>query len=168
MDGIQNLTIPMESLIQVISLQLANGGKAKLTVTGSSMEPMLRHHRDSVVLIPVEGRQKIGTVAFYQRENGKYILHRIIAVTEQGYLCCGDNQAQKEAVDHSQLIATVESFTRKGKTFSVDHFGYRIYTQLWVKAFFLRPGYIALRRVLGRYFRRIRRRRHTSKEQLGG
>lgn len=165
MNGLQNVTVPMETVVEVISMQLKEGGKAVLTVTGSSMEPMLRHGRDSVVLVPAEGTQKNGTVAFYRRPNGKYILHRIIAVTDDGYICCGDNQWQKEAVLQSQLIAAVDTFTRRGRTISVQDPVYRLYTGVWVGAFFLRPVYIFFRRRLARIYKKLRQGCRVSKSR---
>ena len=43
--------LPMEQLAQLITLQLESGGRANLTVTGSSMLPMLRNGVDAVELI---------------------------------------------------------------------------------------------------------------------
>lgn len=146
----QTVTVPMESLAEVIALQLNTGGRANLTVTGSSMLPMLRHRKDAVTLVPADGRQKKGDVILYRRENGRYILHRIIALEWDGYICCGDNQAVREPVAQEQVIAVVDSFTRKGKVYKTDASGYRLYTALWVGLFPLRPYYIKLRRRMGR------------------
>ena len=142
--------IPMKSLAEIIAVQLENGGRAKLTVTGYSMRPMLHEKRDSVTLIPVREQQLPGYVILYLRENGQYVLHRIISVNAQGYICSGDNQAMREPVAHSQLLAVMDGFTRKGKTYTVKNPGYRLYTWAWVRLFFLRKGYISLRRRLGR------------------
>lgn len=156
MNIMETRTVPMETLMEVISLQLAKGGKANLTVTGNSMAPMLHHRRDGVMLIPVQGKQKKGAVILYRRENGKYILHRIVSVTENGYICCGDNQYEKESVAQAQLVAVVDGFRRNGKAYTLDHLGYQIYRVLWVELFFLRPAYIAVRRSVGRILRRLR------------
>lgn len=136
-------------------MQLDNGGRASLTVTGSSMVPMLHHRKDSVVLIPITGKQKKGQVILYRRDNGQYVLHRIIAVNKDGYVCCGDNQFVREAVSHDQLLAVVDQFTRKGKTYACDDPGYRAYTAVLVNMFFLRRPYIILRRYLGRLLKKI-------------
>ena len=53
-------TLPMEALAELICLQTENGGTATLTVTGSSMMPMLHHQRDAVMLIQKAARQKKG------------------------------------------------------------------------------------------------------------
>lgn len=154
---LQRRMIPMEALSELILLQLEKGGRANLTVTGSSMYPMLRNCADSVELIPVTGRQKKGDIILYRRDNGQYILHRIIALTEEGYICCGDNQAEKEPVRQDQLLAAVEGFTRKGKVYTLGDPGYRLYTALWVGLFPVRRYLLALRRRLGRLRRRITR-----------
>lgn len=149
-------TIPMDELSELVMLQLENGGRARLTVTGCSMQPMLRHRRDTVMLIPVCDTQKPGDIVLYRRETGQYVLHRIIAKTRDAYICCGDNQAVRESVAPSQLLAVVDGFVRKGKTYTLDHPGYRIYTWVWVKLFFLRGAYIAVRRYFGRLRRKFR------------
>lgn len=146
----QTVTVPMESLAELIALQLEHGGKASLTVTGCSMMPMLYHRRDCVTLIPAAPRQKKGDIILYRRKNGSYVLHRIIALSPGGYICCGDNQAEREPVNQEQLIAVVDGFTRKGKAYSLNAFWYRLYKTAWVNLFFLRRYYIALRRRLGR------------------
>ena len=156
----QTRLIPMEELVPLLMLQMEKGGKTTLTVTGGSMLPMLHSKRDSVRLIPVADRQKKGDIILYRRANGQYVLHRIIAVSDGGYICCGDNQAEKEPVAHSQLLAAVDSFTRKGKEYTVSAFGYRCYKTLWVGLFPLRKYYIRLRRFLGNKLRmHIRNRR---------
>lgn len=147
--------LPMDQLYALIAVQLQEGGRASLTVTGYSMEPMLRHRRDSVELIPISGYGKRGDVILYRRENGDYILHRVIRADGENYICCGDNQYMREKVSHRQLLAVVDGFTRKGKRYTLSHAGYRLYTALWVGLFPLRGAYITLRRILGRLCKKI-------------
>ncbi len=154
---LETQTIPMEQLVQLIALQLEKGGRSPLTVTGSSMMPMLYGRRDMVELIPPAHRQKKGDIILYRRKNSQYVLHRIIGLTADGYICCGDNQVSKEPVSQEQLIAVVNGFVRKGRTYSIDGLGYRFYRWLWVNLFFLRPGYIWLRRRLGRLRKQLRK-----------
>ena len=135
--------------MQVVLLQLQNGGVANLTVTGFSMMPMLRNLRDSVLLIPISKPLKPGDVALYRRDTGRYILHRVIKVTENGYLFCGDNQTELEPVRQDQLIACVSGFAVKGKAHSLTEGRYRLYTAMCVNLFCLRKPYIAVRRGIG-------------------
>lgn len=148
------IPVPMESLAEVIQLQLENGGKATLAVTGGSMLPMLRNRRDMVVLIP-PAEPKKGDVVLFIRNNGSYVLHRIVATTETGFLCCGDNQDVCEPITPEQIVAVVDSFSRKGKSYTLDNFWYRVYKTVWMKFFFLRPCYIRVRRLLGKLRRKI-------------
>lgn len=154
---VQTYTLPMQELVELVKLQLSEGGFAKLTVTGCSMLPMLRDGRDTVDLIPVDKLQKKGAVILYRRENGQYVLHRIIQVCGGSYICSGDNQYMREPVAQTQLIAVVNGFTRKGRHYTCKHFGYSVYTAAMVGLFFLRRPYIALRRMLGRLGRKIRK-----------
>lgn len=150
-------SIPMEELSKVIALQLENGGRARLTVTGRSMLPLLMAYRDAVELIPVSERQKRGQIILYRRENGQFVLHRIIYLTEEGYICSGDNEAMREPVAHSQLLAVTDALIRKGKRITMDNFGYRLYVALWVGFFPFRGMYIKFRRWCGRHYRKLRK-----------
>ena len=150
-------SIPMEELFKAIQVQLENGGRARLTVTGCSMLPLLRAYRDAVELIPVSGRQEKGKIILYRRESGQFVLHRIIALTEDGYICCGDNEADREPVAQHQLLAVVDGLVRRDNRIGLDNLSYRLYTALWVGLFPLRGIYIKARRVLGRGYNKLRR-----------
>lgn len=149
--------IPMEELYKVIQTQLENGGRARLTVTGRSMLPLLRAYRDAVELIPVSEKQKKGQIILYRRANGQFVLHRIVRVTEKGYIVCGDNEAVREPVAHDQLLAVTDGLIRKGKYISMDNFSYKLYVALWVGLFPLRGIYIKIRRFCGRNYRKLRK-----------
>lgn len=151
---IQMHTMPMESLIKLIQLQLDEGGIATLTVTGCSMEPLFRHRRDQVTLIRAEVKK--GDIILYRRENGRFILHRVVAIEDRGYVCCGDNEAAREGVQPSQVIAVVSGFVRKGRRYSLDAPGYRLYTAIWVGLFPLRRYYIYIRRRMGCLYRKCK------------
>ena len=152
--------IPIEQMMPIIMLQLEQGGKAPLQVTGSSMYPMLRDRKDSVILEPIAGALGKGDLIFYHRQNGAYILHRIVKVAgKDTYICCGDNQYEPEQVTGQQVIARVTAFTRKEKTCSVTDPGYRWYVRIWTALFPLRRPLLTLRRKLGKLRRALRRRR---------
>ncbi len=152
-----NRIIPMESLMQLLQLQLEEGGRANLTVTGSSMHPLFHSRRDSVVLVPAACKQKKGDIILYRRASGQYVLHRIIDVEQTHYICSGDNQVMREPVNQEQILAVVDGFTRRKKTYTLKHPLYRLYTWVWVELFCLRKYYIFLRRHLARLFRRTLR-----------
>ena len=102
-----------------------------LPFRGVSMLPMLRQGIDSVELSPLPQRLKKYDLPLYQREDGKYILHRIVKAGKT-YTCIGDNQFVLEpGVKHSQMIAVVSSFTRGNREISVKSLSYRLYCRLW-------------------------------------
>lgn len=145
----EHRSIPMEELVPVLLLQLAHGDVASLTVTGSSMLPMVTPHRDRVWLKSCPEQLDCGDVILYRRDNGQYVLHRIVKLS-QPMICCGDNQWEEEAVRPDQTIALVTAFDRNGKHYTVQAWTYRIYVLMMTRLFPLRRAYIAVRRRLGR------------------
>ena len=152
---IHTQTIPMKELAELLLLQMETSGQATLTVTGHSMLPTLRERRDSVILKPPADRQNKGEIILYLRENGQYVLHRIISVEAEGYICSGDNQVMREPVSHSQVLAVVSGLCRKGKLYQADGLGCRAYGAMCTGMFPVRKYYIALRRRLGRLRRKL-------------
>ena len=75
----EHRAIPMESLLPLLQLQMDNGTKAPLCVTGTSMLPMLTPQRDTVYLEKCTQALKSGDVILYRRATGEFILHRIIS-----------------------------------------------------------------------------------------
>lgn len=157
---VQGKRVPMKALAEVIALQLETAGKANLTVTGYSMLPFLKQFRDSVQLEPVTAQLAPGDIALYRRDSGTYILHRVIRLTPEGYLFCGDNQYALEPVRQDQLLARVCSYVRKGKRRDLGGTGYRMYCWWCVKLFGIRKYYIRLRRCFGGLRSRLTKRRN--------
>ena len=146
------VSLPMEKLVEMLLLQLEEGGVAPLTVTGNSMYPTFRHRRDTVTL--VKGQPGKKDVILYKRDNGAYVLHRVVKAGAI-YTCCGDNQWQPEPVRPDQVIAVVSGFVRKGKNYTVEHKGYRLWIWFWVGIFPVRRPILALRHGLGCLHRKI-------------
>ena len=95
------------------------------------MMPMLRDGQDQVVLSPLPERLKKYDLPLYRRENGQFVLHRIVSAGET-YTCVGDNQFNLEpGLHHEQMIGLVTAFTRTGKTYNVNDMSYWLYCRLW-------------------------------------
>lgn len=110
---------------------LAAGKTVKFSPRGISMLPMLRQGIDSVVLSPRPEKLKKYDLPLYQRDDGHYILHRIVKAGER-YTCIGDNQFDFEpGLRHDQMIAIVSGFYRGDQFHSVNEFGYRCYCRFW-------------------------------------
>lgn len=154
--SVKILNLPMEQLVELILLQLQQGGIAPLTVTGSSMYPTFRHRRDTVML-SVRQPHKYDVI-LYRRDDGDYILHRIVK-EENGFICCGDNQWQPEPVREDQIIAAVVGFDREGKRYDADHRGYKLWVRFWTGLYPVRKPILAVRHRLGRIRRALVRRK---------
>ena len=123
--------IQLDELMPMILEHLANGRCVRLFPKGTSMLPMLRQGIDSVTLSPNLGKLKMYDLPFYQRDNGQYVLHRIVKIGET-FTCVGDNQFVLESgVRPDQIIAIVTSFNRGSKQISVNDFAYRLYCRFW-------------------------------------
>lgn len=123
-----------------------SGGEFTLYPRGTSMLPLIVQGRDSVTLVKAE-EFRAGDIAFYQRENGQYVLHRVIAADGETYTVCGDNQLAPEyGVKPEQIIAKAAYITRKGSKITPRSLPYRLYVLLW-RSFFIRRVYFKLRRV---------------------
>ena len=103
-------------------------------IEGVSMQPMLRQKRDTVVIRPPQGRLHRLDVALYRRNNGKYVMHRIVRVLPDGYVIRGDNCFFDETdITDREIIGVLTAFVRKGKEHAATDRLYRLYARLWVR-----------------------------------
>lgn len=123
-----------------------------LPFRGVSMLPMLRQGKDSVEIAPLPPRLKKYDLPIYQYPSGKIVMHRVVKVREDHYICLGDNTYDYEKISPEQMIAVISAFRRGEKRIGVDAPEYRLYCRLWVAAFpvrrFLRRAKSWLRRHL--------------------
>lgn len=144
--------VKMAELLPIMLEGLANGKEVKLSPMGISMLPMLRQGIDSVILSPLPQKLKKYDLPLYRRDNGQFVLHRIVKAGDD-YTCMGDNQfAEETGIRHDQMIAVVTSFTRGEKKHSVEEFPYRLYCSLWYHSRHLRHFW---RRGIGFLYRRL-------------
>lgn len=132
MEATKKQKINLIEIYPIIKEKIDNGGTVQLPITGRSMRPLLVWGRDTVEIVKCENPKK-GDIIFYLRDNGQFVLHRIVGTDEKGYVLCGDNQWVKEyGIKDHNIIAVVSSITRKGKMFDVTNVLYRIYSSLWM------------------------------------
>lgn len=121
----------LETLLPLIRERLEQGQNVRFSPRGTSMLPMLRQGRDTVVLSPVPQRLKKYDLPLYRRTDGQFVIHRVVKVGEN-YTCMGDNQFCPEpGLEHGQMIALVTAFTRNGREHLVIESGYRLYCRFW-------------------------------------
>jgi len=129
-----NVQTSMQEIAPLITGLIKDGIPVSLTVTGNSMFPLFRHNKDKVVLVNPDNRNlKKGDIPLYKRDNGQYILHRIVGMEGNTYKMAGDAQTDIESgIRHDNIIAVVSGFYRNGKYISCENTLYKIYTQLWL------------------------------------
>ena len=128
-----------------------SGGEIRIFPKGTSMLPLLRQGKDSVVLVKADGALSRGDVPLYKRDDGQYVLHRIVKVEKDGtYTMCGDNQtALERGIRQEQIIAALSAIYRKDKRVEKSALSYRLYVLLW-RSFFVRRVYFKLRKLKNR------------------
>ena len=119
---------------RTIEEELAEQGVYYGTTHGDSMEPLLHDRRQTIVLKPLTGRAKKHDVVLVKRDDGQYVLHRVVKVLSDGYLTRGDNRFHADApVREEQVLARLDGYYH-GTTFvPVEAAKYRAYLAFWVK-----------------------------------
>ena len=103
-----NTSASMAELFPVMQEILQSGGEFRLFPQGTSMLPLLKQGVDSVIL-RTDNNIKKGDICLYKRNNGDFVLHRVIKVAKNDTLVFrGDNQTKAEPdVKREQIIAKV-------------------------------------------------------------
>ena len=117
--------------------------------SGSSMLPLIRPDRDTVVIkrrIP-----KKYDVVLYKRDNGKYILHRVLKIKDKEYVMCGDNQWKKEfGITEQQILGVMDGFYSDNKYFEISSYRYKLYVRFWCCFLWLRKMMIYLFKIVNK------------------
>ena len=131
--------------------ELQRSGRLIYTNVGDSMMPMLREHRDLIVITPVKGRLHRYDVPLYRRDTGQYVLHRVLRVRQNDYVLCGDNRWQRETgITDRHILGILTAFIRDGKEIPVTDPRYRLYVHLWCDCFWVRAAILRVRHYLKR------------------
>ena len=118
---------------QTIENVLKKKGKLIYNFHGISMRPMLCQENGILVLRRKEPDERCrkNDVVLFKRDNGQYVLHRILKVREKDYWIVGDNCYSGENIREEQVLGVLTNFTRKGRSFSVENRWYKLYVWLW-------------------------------------
>lgn len=125
---------------------LETDGQFRLYPRGTSMLPLIRQGTDSVSLVKAKGNLSKNDIAFYQRDSGEYVLHRVVKSQNGIYTMCGDNQLiLEEGIENRHIIGVVKKIYRDKKSIE-NTIIYKMYLLLW-QSFFIRRAFFFLRRV---------------------
>lgn len=134
---------------ETIRIVLESGGEFRIYPKGTSMLPLIRAGVDSVSLIKCTGLKR-GDIAFYLRDSGEYVLHRVIKAEKGVYTMCGDNQlAPEKGIENRNIIGCAAKIYRGERLIPCESFPYRLYVFLW-RSFFVRRVFFKLRSVFGK------------------
>lgn len=143
-----------DSLIGALTARLTGEQVIRhVNFSGRSMMPMLRQGKDTVELKKAPERLKKYDLPMYKGPGGKYIMHRIVDVRDDAYICLGDNTYTYETVRREQIVAVVCAFCRGKRRIAVEAPGYRLYCRVWCAAY---PVRRFLRRVKHWLWRKLK------------
>jgi len=128
----------MQTVESNYKTEIEKNGAIAFVPGGNSMWPTLKNRGQSVIVRKKEGRLKEYDVAFYLRDNGSFVLHRVMEVKEYGYVMLGDSQYNRESVLEEKVFGVLEGFYRGKKYITVDNPKYVRQVKRWFKHKFIR------------------------------
>ena len=143
----------LSEMLPVIEEMLKADGKVTFIPEGISMLPIIVGGKDSVTIKKPEGRLQKYDACLYRRENGGFVLHRVIKVMPHSYIMSGDNQYAKEkGIKDEQIIGVLVSVNKNGKEIKCDGFFFRFYVFLICNPFskFLKKNWARVRNCLSK------------------
>lgn len=139
----KTIMLPNAIFLEEVRRQLKAGHTVTFRVRGWSMRPFLEHARDAVFLVsPDERPVCVGDVALVLAKDGRYVLHRIVAIDAKGQCTLwGDgNVMGREVCTPDNVIGVAQGFYvgRKERYYSVDGRVWRWYSWFWMHTTYLR------------------------------
>lgn len=131
-------TLDTQDFLDFVCSMLQEGRTdVPIPVMGQSMVPFL-HNSDTVFLSLPNRPLKKGDIVLYQRNSGRYILHRICKIRKDGSLIMvGDAQQERELIpSQEQVRAIVTSVIHRDKPCTPKSLRWWLYSHVWL---WLRP-----------------------------
>ncbi len=119
-------------------LELEKKGVIAFVPGGNSMWPTLKNKGQSVIIEKKTARLNKYDVGFFIRDNGAYVLHRVIEVLPDGYMMIGDSQFNTEKATEDQVFGVMKGFYVGEKYISCDDEKYIKKVKKWFKRKFIR------------------------------
>lgn len=112
--------LTLKDAAPVIEEILLSGGRVKILASGKSMEPVISDGLDTVVLKKAEKPLQKNDIALFKRDNGRLVLHRIIAVSGTEITLRGDSQWTTETVDASRVMGVLDAIERGSQVIKAE------------------------------------------------
>lgn len=111
---------------------------------GHSMHPLIRFRQDYVTIRPVRRALLPGDIVLFQREDGRYVVHRVWKLRGQTVQTLGDHCINPdEPIQAADVLGLVTHIQRGAHNFCVDTTFWRTAGRLWSAS-------MPLRRTAGR------------------
>ena len=126
--------VRLQEYMEMIRALLEDGQEVSMIVTGNSMRPFLKHGRDKICMKKTDRKLRKGDIVFYRRENGQYVMHRILKCGDQSYTLLGDGQIVPESgIRQEQIFARITKVQVRGKWIGPENFRWRFFEHIWIR-----------------------------------
>lgn len=123
----------LKDMWPLINEVISTGGEFRMAPHGNSMLPLIRPNIDEVVLVAPNNLKKHDIVLF-RRDDGKFVLHRLMLIKKDEYLMCGDNQRFYETdIKSENILAKVKSIYRDGVLVDLESKEYKKYVKCFAR-----------------------------------
>lgn len=128
-----------------IARQLLQGETVIVFPHGKSMNPLFREGDTYVVVKPGSEDLQVNDLALFRWGEHRYIIHRIIRITDEVYYTRGDNCIGTEKVLKKHVLGVVTEICRRGKIIKVTDKRYKLYVKVWQATSALRIAFLRIR-----------------------
>ena len=145
-------------LVDLVQAVTERGKSFRVKAPGFSMYPFIRN-LDTITIspLPAAGPRTGDVVAFLKPGTGSLVVHRVIAVTKQGYLIRGDNTLEPDGLlQRCSILGQVTRVEREGRTVFFGGGPERSLVAFLSHKGFIRPSVHLTCRLLSSVVRRIR------------
>ena len=120
-----NNSIKTKDIVPLIKEVVDQDSTFSLKPKGISMLPTINEKTDVVILSKPEKLKKYDAV-LYVRDNGQYVLHRIVKIKGDTFSMCGDNQIFIEKnIKKENIIAKMTSLISSDKKIDIHEDAYK-------------------------------------------
>lgn len=105
----KEIQLDMRDMLPFICERLEKGESVTIAGGGKSMYPFIDEDRDRVVLKKLGDRPiRVGEIYLYKRADGRYSIHRVYRIGDEGITMLGDGQLTPErGIAREDIIAVV-------------------------------------------------------------
>ena len=126
-------------------------------LSGNSMWPLIRIHRDQVTVHPIHRPLKRGDIVLFADDLGRYVVHRVWKLEEDHVVTLGDHCHWPDApLRYDQIWGLVTEMERSGRRVSLDCRASRAWGLVWMGLFPVRKAYYTTRAFAGCIYRKLK------------